>query len=422
VVLGKEPVQLRHGLKSWETESKGQIFSPQIVAVSAINLQDKESRTYPWDVHAARLLECTNCHHSLNNPVSFAEAERSKPGHLAYDARRLKIGDYLTQPNHHFSKGESAQGNVARRLDGTMRRCENCHAAEEVHREWLPNTRRHLETLLCESCHIPRVAAPARMMCDWTVLTPEKEPRVEYRGAAGDVDDPATLFSGYEPVILPRHQRGGRIRHGPHNLCTGFFWVGGQPGRPVRQDRLVRAFFPSDGAYAPEVVAALDDDGDGRLAHGELRLDTAAKVDAVKRRLEAEGVEEPRIEGCIQPLSLHHGVVPGAFATRRCETCHARDSRMTRPFEIASYLPFGVDPMPVADSNTRLPGNRYRTADGRLMYEPVPTASGRYVIGYDRAGWIDTLGLIVVLGTLSGVLVHALLRRIYGRSLDRGNA
>ncbi len=56
------------------------------------------------------------------------------------------------------------------------------------------------------------------------------------------------------------------------------------------------------------------------------------------------------------------------------------------------------------------------------MYEPVPTASGRYVIGYDRAGWIDTLGLIVVLGTLGGVLVHALLRRIYGCRRNRENA
>jgi len=404
-----DPVTLALGLKHWETDSKGQIYSAQSLRDSALNLAGKEALSLPWDVHAARLVGCTDCHTSLNSPVSFAEAARSRPRHLTYDARRPSIGEYLAKPSHHFTKGESAQGTTARRLDGTMRRCEDCHDALALHDEWLPNPRRHLRTMLCETCHVPTVRAPARQQCDWTVLTPERNPRIEYRGVEGNPNDPTTLITGFEPVILPRDQLDGQIRHGPHNLFTGWYWVGGKERRPVPTRDLEAAYFVPDGSYHPEVIAALDVDGDGVIGDGELRLDDDAKVAAIRRRLEAVSVEAPVIHGLIQPLSLHHGVAPGAFATRRCETCHASDSRLTRSFELSSYVPAGAEAKLVGDSNIQMPGRLYIKA-GRLLYEPVPTASGRYVIGYDRAGWIDVVGMLATLGTLLGVVGHALLR------------
>jgi len=409
-----EPVDLALDLGRWETASKGQIYSAQPVRDSALNLVGKPDLAQPWDVHAARLVVCTDCHTSINNPVFFSEAERSRPRHLAYDARRPQIGDYLTKPSHHFTKGESAHGTTARRLDGTMRRCEDCHDAVSIHEPWLPNPRRHLRTMLCETCHIPQVHAPARESCDWTVLTPERGPRIEYRGADGPIDDPRTLIPGYEPVVLPRHQLDGEVRHGPHNLCTGWYWVGGSPERPVRTRELEAAYFTGEG-YHPDVVAALDEDGDGILRRDELRLDTEAKVAAIAARLAAVGVEAPDVRGWIQPLSLHHGVVSGAFATRRCETCHAQDSRLTRVFELSPYVPAGAEAVLVGDSNIRLAGRTWRSDDGRLLYEPVPTASGRYVIGHDRAGWIDVVGIVVVLGALFGAGAHAFLRRHHRR-------
>ncbi len=410
-----DPLRLAMGSGNWETESKGQIVSPQHVADSAMNLHDKEQLLFPWDVHASRLVSCIDCHHSINNPVSFAEATRSRPDHLRYDARRLSIGEYLRKPSHHFAKGESAQGNVARRLDQSMRRCEDCHNALATHEAWLPNPRRHLKTLLCESCHVPQIHAPAHQMCDWTVLTDQRTARVSHRGIDGAIDDPRALIHGYEPAILPRTQRSGEIRHGPHNLCVAWTWMVGDPKRPVSQANLEKAYFGDGDTYRPEIVAALDTNGDGRLEKTELQLDTQAKVEAIRARLAAIGVEGAFIEGCIQPMSLHHNVVGGLQATRTCETCHARDSRMTRPFEIAPYRPAGAIARVVEDTNVHLAGRFYTDDDGRYLYEPVPTASGRYVIGHDRAGWIDLVGALLFLGTLAGVVLHSILRWHHGR-------
>ncbi|MEZ4610353.1 MAG: hypothetical protein R2838_08945 [Caldilineaceae bacterium] len=89
----------------------------------------------------------------------------SRPEHLIFDARRMDIGDYLLQPLHQFAKGSSAQNTVAPELSGTMRRRESCHSIDATH-EWLPYKDRHMETVSCESCHVPTLYAsrPSR----WT--------------------------------------------------------------------------------------------------------------------------------------------------------------------------------------------------------------------------------------------------------------
>ena len=77
------------------------------------------------------LLNCTDCHYSLNNPLYYQEAETTKPDHLTFDPRRVEIGEYLVQPLHQFARGNSAQSTVAPNLKNTMRRCDSCHVTEE---------------------------------------------------------------------------------------------------------------------------------------------------------------------------------------------------------------------------------------------------------------------------------------------------
>ena len=389
------------------TETTGQIVSPQRLADSGINLVGKSELSRAFDVHAERVVGCADCHYSINDPIYF-QRDAGQPGHLMFDARRMSIGNYLRRPSHQLAKGLSALNQLAPEGDASMRRCESCHLAEVTH-QWLPYWERHMDVIGCESCHIPRLYSGARRQFDWTLLTASGEPVTWCRGL--DRPDPARppLIQGYEPVLLPRDEGDGRQRLLPYNLISTWYWVSGNPPRPVRRSELERALL-SNGTHHADVVAALDEDGDGRLAPEELRLDTPERVRVVQQRLAAAGAPAARIAAEIQPYGIHHNVTTGEWATRECQACHSRDSRMGRPFLLASYVPGGVIPEPVGGSNATLAGQMEHGQDGQLLYRPSSADAGLYVLGHDARPWSSWVGLISVLAVLMGVVVHTGLR------------
>lgn len=289
-----------------------------------------------------------------------------------------------------------------------MRRCESCHSTETTH-AWLPYRQRHLNALTCEACHIPKLYAPARQLTDWTVLDPAGAPRVAYRSEAGWAEAREAEPPWYRPVLLPRRQTDGAIRLTPHNLITSWYWVAGERPWPVSLRDLRAALLPA-GAYHPDVAAALDANADGSISESERALDTPAKVEAIRRRLQAVGVEAPRIQGEIQPFSLHHNVASGPWATRQCGVCHGRASRVTRPFVLAPYVPGEIVPRLVGDADVHLAGRLERSPRGALVYAPDAEAAGLYILGHDQWALGDRLGMLAVVGVLGGILVHAALR------------
>ena len=96
--------------------------------------------------------------------------------------------------------------------------------------------------------------------------------------------------------------------------------------------------------------------------------------------------------------------------------------RITRPFELSPYVPAGAFPTLVGDTNVTLAGTLGPEADGRLVFTPRPSAAGRYLIGHDRAGWIDVVGLAMILATVAGVMAHALARIFALRKRGEENA
>jgi hypothetical protein len=415
VATGPAPVVLRPGTRDRSTETKGQVFSAQRLKDSGLNLAGKDGLSRPFDVHAERLLECAHCHSTLNNPAQYSGVAREVLPYLSFEPRRLAPGEYLTRPDHNLAKGHTPQGTVARQFDGSMRRCEHCHNAQATH-TWLPDTRRHLQALNCESCHVPRVYAPARQQTDWTVLHSDATALVRYRGVAGDVRKASSLVAGFQPVLLPREELDGSTRLTPHNLVATWYWVAGDPPAPVALDDLRKAFLHGSD-YHPEVKALLDANGDGAVDETELRLDTPSKAAAIRSRLEALGLHDPRIRGEIQPYSLHHGVAAGEWAVRQCTECHGRPSRLTAAIELAGYLPGGVRPVLVGDANVRWDGRTFLDGDGRLIYEPA-AAPEAYAIGRDRWPLGDLLGALAMLAVLASVLVHGGLR-IYAIRMRR---
>ena len=71
--------------------------------------------------------------------------------------------------------------------------------------------------------------APARQEVDFTMLTAGRKERVVYRGVRAD-----GFVLGFRPALL-RRGSDGRVKLGPSNVVTTYFWVDkSEPGaRPV---------------------------------------------------------------------------------------------------------------------------------------------------------------------------------------------
>lgn len=332
---GTEPLRVTFGGAHWVTETTGQVFSWQAVRRSALNLVQKDQQRQPWDIHAQRLVSCGDCHYSRTRPQRL--------GGKVPAALEAKAGD--------------------------RRRCQSCHSLEGLHR-WLPAQPQHFANVACEACHVPRVPLAARSLVDHTVVRPDGSARVSYRGlGAGQIADPPTLFfRGYQPALVRARGGDGATRLTPANLVASYEWVQGD--QPVAATLVQRAFGDARGYHA-EVVAALDSDGDGRLAERELRLDTPAKVALIAKRLAALGATGATIRGQLRAHPIHHGVGLGPAASRDCARCHPSSDAARPRFVVAPYLPGGVRPTLVASTGREplaLDGELAREADGTLVY------------------------------------------------------
>lgn len=380
VHAGHEPMQLDLSLASRATATTGRVFSAERMSDSAVNLADKQNMGRPWDVHAERLVGCTDCHFSMNNPAFSTSSMAALGGKMDFDPRRSSLGEYLMRPSHQFAKGTTAQGATARHLGGTMRRCNDCHQAESSH-AWLPYQAAHFAALSCEACHIPHAAAPAVESIDWTVPSPQGKPAITWRGIEGDAGDSRALVTGFRPVLLPRLGADGRSRLVPCNLITATYWVESGPApRPVRLPDLEKA-----------------------VAGG------AADRQAVRAALAAQGYVNPLVRTEVQPYEMHHGVVGGRWATRSCDACHSAGSVLNQPMTLAAALP--AKPAPEwAQTGALAPAGEWSVAGGRPAYRPSTHAAGFHVLGHDGQRWIDALGIAMLAGVLLAVAIHGGLR------------
>ncbi len=365
-------------------------------------------------------MKCTDCHYALNNPAHASELQSNNPAHLLYDPRTLEINEYLQRPDHNFARGQSAQFNVAPEYKGTMRRCENCHDAKVGHADWLPYIDTHMNAVACETCHIPQMYAPAIQTYDWTVINADGSAVSACRGVEGAPNNVNSLVTGYEPVLLNRTNIDGKTLLAPYNLITSFYWVYDDANGNKRPVRLVdlEAAYLDGGKYASDIVTAFDTNGDGEIGNSELVIGNSAQEEVVKAKLLALGLNNPRIEGMVQPYSINHNVTRGEYAINDCKTCHDANSRMTQSIKLAENAPV----MPIFDANNNVNGTGeiVKGDDGALYYQPMPAKDKVYVFGSSRVNWVDWFGGIAFAGSLLGVIGHGTLRMLAERKQARG--
>ncbi len=396
---------------AWRTFTTGQVISPQRITGSGANISGRGELGRAWDIHAERVLNCVDCHFSINNPIYAEPNAAAAPEHLVFDPRRIDISEYVERPSHEFASGSDA-----------MRTCESCHDAQTSH-TWLPYWNRHTSALACETCHVPTLYAPALASRDSTVVNLDGSPVDIFRGLEGGLAaapaDPLTiLVTGYQPVLLQQIDADGSEQLSPYNLVSVWYWVSGEAADAVPMDSVRAAYLDGD-AYAPEVVAALDADGDGVLSSSELVLDTDAKIAVIAERLITQGVASPRITGEVIPYAIHHNVIGGEWAVRECSDCHSENSRIVSalPLTLSGRTPGAVTPMLITDSSVDWNGAITRDDNGSYVFVPETQTSAAtlYIFGRDSVAIIDTLGVLITLGASLGVIAHATLRVIAGR-------
>jgi thiosulfate reductase cytochrome b subunit len=391
------------------TVTTGQIVSGQKLSDSGMNLVGKADLSRSWDIHAERLVGCTDCHFSLNNPVYYQEDDTSRPEHLTFDPRRLEINEYLLNPLHQFARGQSAQSSVDPELQNTMRRCESCHSTEVTH-DWLPYKDRHFNAISCESCHVPKMYSNALAQLDYTVLNPDSTPAKVCRGIEGNPLSLDSLITGFEPVLMPHQEIDGSLKLTPYNLVSSWYWIYGDPPRPVRLQDLQAVYLGGD-EYEPDLLPVFDVDGDGQLDPSEVVVDNPEKETFIAGRLISLGVENPRIVGEIQPYSINHDVTHGEWVIRDCQECHGDDSRLYQPFKLASYLPGGELPEFVTGGNVLDKGELILDeGTGELFYLPLAEDGNFYILGHDQVNWVDLIGSLVFLGVILAITTHAGIR------------
>jgi hypothetical protein len=324
--------------KEWSTEKTGQVFSPQLVRLSAMNLEAKDMLNMPWDVHAERLVSCGDCHYS-----------RGRPERLA---------------------GDVSVDSIPQTGDGSRRRCESCHSLAGTH-SWLPEQNRHYRAVACESCHVPELQMSAQQSIDATVVRPDGTPQKSYRGIDGDLQESGTVYiRGYTPLLRVGTGVTGDHKVFPFNLVTRWFWIDQASGEEIAAETVARAWL-SEGRYADNIIQTFDANRDGKLDSNELRLDAYSKVALITERLRAIGVKTPLISGEVRAYHIHHNIRHGQLVNRDCTRCHSTDEQKAAAFTLSPYLPDNVQPSLLTDTTDILLDGEFLTSpDGTLQFVP----------------------------------------------------
>ncbi len=377
---------------AWLTYTTGQIFSPQRMSLSALNLAGKTELSRSWDVHAERMVSCVDCHYALNNPTYYKQTGEDHPDHLIFDPRRLDISEYLYRPTHNLANGETLSEAGAVVQNDTVQPCQACHSVESSH-EWLPYRERHTEVLACESCHIPKTNAPALQVVDWTSLEADSTPRTVCRGEEDG------LLTGFTPILLMNEHD----RLAPYNLISAWYWVYGEEKLPVPMDALQTAWFEGD-SYDAAVLAVFDANADGTLDANELLIDSDEKETLIQARLEAQGLAQVQIQGDVLPYGLNHGIATEEWAVKSCDTCHTDESRVNVAMLLADDAPGDVLPDFEGIKGEIVEEN------SQIVFQTRSADHDLYIFGHDEVSWVNWLGMLAFFGTFAGVIVHGGLR------------
>ncbi len=294
---------------------------------------------------------------------------------------------------------------VPGRAFGGRASCESCHGVAPHPGITLSAIKLndHVNKVACQSCHIPEFARggiATKTLWDWSQATLKLK-----RDEAGNL----VLNEKGKPIPVVEYDNEGHptymsqkgfFEHG-ENIVPEYYWFDGQFEYTLLSDQI-------DPRQTVSVnrISGSHDNPEARIWPFK-RMVGKQPYDKKYNRLLATQVYGPETKTALWSnydwlLALEVGQQE-AVATGEAELEFSGEFGF-----VANEMYWPITHM-VAPKEKALTCAQCHAANGRLQ-----TLPGFYLTGRDGGGWVNWLGLLIVGGTLLGVLVHALLRLLSG--------
>ncbi|HEY9148144.1 MAG TPA: cytochrome C, partial [Gammaproteobacteria bacterium] len=283
--------------------------------------------------------------------------------------------------------------------------CESCHGLKphDGISVGAMKLNDHVNKVACQSCHIPEFArggVPTKTLWDWSQAT-LKLKRDENGELILDEQGRPMPVVEYDEQGHPSYMsQKGYFEHG-ENVVPEYHWFDGQVEYTLMNDEID----PNE-TVSVNRISGSRDDPDSRLWPFK-RMVGKQPYDKQSNRLLATHVYGPETKTAL--WSNFNWL--RALEVGQAEAVAAGDAELQFSGEfgfVDNEMYWPITHM-VAPKEKALRCAACHTQEGRL--EKV---EGIYLPGRDGDGWVNILGLLLVGGTLFGVLGHGLLRIITG--------
>jgi hypothetical protein len=368
----------------------GQMFSKLKVSESHMNIKDKKSKNYVFDVHSSKDIGCAKCHISEPN-------------------KSAKTTGYISRLNVLIDKG-SIDGYLGVDHKGVenfkVKSCIECHESDVAkHATWLPAVSNHMDKMSCESCHINQRDMFTAKSFNYALVDNNEEPFISYLGKEGD-----SIVGFKANTIWYKGKSDKNIKIKPANMVSFLVWKDGSAF--VDGKVLKKAFYNGD-VLNNEMLKAFDLDKNKVLSVQEANFDSEAKKAVAIKLLRNAGVKEPKLKLISIPVALEHNVMPKEMATKSCESCHSSKakSELYKDSELLDYVATNdVDVIIPGVTNTKFA----KVVNGKIVLDKNALPKEHFMMVTDTSNKeFDQYAIILLIATILGLLGHGMLRLIF---------
>ena len=376
----------------------GQMFSKLKVSQSHMNIVDKKSKDYAFDVHSSKNVGCAKCH-------------ISEPGKTA------KATNYVSRLNILLDQG-SIDGYLGKKHNNVdnfkVKTCVECHQADIAkHESWLPATSNHMEKMSCETCHINKRDMFTAKSFNYALVNKNQEPFISYLGL--NKDNSIVGFTANNVWYKGKTDKNIKIK--PANMVSFLVWKDG-PSTGSGTDNFVDAkvlkkAFYNGNTLNSEMAKAFDKNNDKKLSTNEAKFDNEAKKAVAKKLLKAAGVKNPTLKLISFPVALQHNVMPKEMATKSCASCHntKAKSELHKDAELLDYnATSDIDVIIPGASSTKFA----KLVNGKIVLDKNALPKEHMMMVTDTSNKdFDQYAIILLIATILGLLGHGMLRIMF---------